>query len=58
MKLLFSLIDLEKNRGNYYRKPRHFVSFSTDAELTEIYAIVYTEELHKLRSSFSQLNYV
>ena len=53
MKLLYSLIDLEKNGGKFYRKPRHFVSWSTDAELTQIYAIVYSEELYKLRTSFS-----
>ena len=53
MKLLYSLIDIEKNGGKFCRKPRHFVSCSTDAELTEIYAIVYSEELHKLRASFS-----
>ena len=53
MKLLCSLIDLQKNVGKFYRKTRHFVSCSTDAELTELYATVHSEELYKLRTPFN-----
>jgi len=58
MKLLCSLVDLQKNGGKFHRKPRHFVSCSADVELTDVYPVksYMSFALHSIR--LRQLNFV